>query len=270
MRSSSAKPIPRSQAFNNNNPSTQNNIKPTQNGNGKLIQQQKLNNNRDISRNRSSTVTKQNGASNGVGVNRAPSMPPRIINRRYAHVKSKVNSITDHSPSPSEVKIFHEPLKVNATPKVGSLANADHMPLGGNVRILQRKLNFRETARPRVDAKSDIIIPKSEKRIPTEKLVWKAEAKVGSLINAGHQPGGGQNKIFNEPVKVNASAKVGSLDNVTHVPGGGNISDYARSISGTGSTRSRRNTGSSEMAAQSPSTLNADIDSLGGDSEINH
>uniref|UniRef100_A0A914L103 Microtubule-associated protein n=1 Tax=Meloidogyne incognita TaxID=6306 RepID=A0A914L103_MELIC len=200
-------------------------------------------------------------------------MPPRIINRRYAHIKSKVNSITDHSPTPSEVKIFHEPLKVVASPKVGSLVNADHTPLGGNVRILQRKLNFRETARPRVDAKSEIIIPKSEKRIPTEKLVWKAEAKVGSLINAGHQPGGGQNKIFNEPVKVKANSKVGSLDNITHVPGGGNvkISDYARSISGTGSMRSRRNTGSSEMAAQSPSTLNADIDSLGGDSsEINN
>uniref|UniRef100_A0A915M383 Microtubule-associated protein n=1 Tax=Meloidogyne javanica TaxID=6303 RepID=A0A915M383_MELJA len=161
MRSSSAKPIPRSQPFNNNNnnnstiPNTRHN--PSQNG--KLIQQ----NNRDISRNS----------------------------------ECKVNSITDHSPTPSEVKIFHEPLKVVASPKVGSLVNADHTPLGGNVRILQRKLNFRETARPRVDAKSEIIIPKSEKRIPTEKLVWKAEAKVGSLINAGHQPGGGQNKVFN-------------------------------------------------------------------------
>nr|CAD2157326.1 unnamed protein product [Meloidogyne enterolobii] len=88
MRSSSAKPIPRSQPFNNNNnnnstiPDTRHN--PSQNG--KLIQQ----NNRDISRNRSSTLTKQNGtgnASNGVAINRAPSMPPRIINRRYAHIK---------------------------------------------------------------------------------------------------------------------------------------------------------------------------------------
>lgn len=43
--------------------------------------------------------------------------------------------------------------------------NADHIAAGGNVRILQRKLNFRETARPRVDAKSDVIIPKSEKRV---------------------------------------------------------------------------------------------------------
>nr|CAD2172914.1 unnamed protein product [Meloidogyne enterolobii] len=76
MRSSSAKPIPRSQPFNNNNnnnsaiPNTRHN--PSQNG--KLIQQ----NNRDISRNRSSTLTKQNGtgnASNGVAINRAPSMP---------------------------------------------------------------------------------------------------------------------------------------------------------------------------------------------------
>ena len=54
MRSSSAKPIPRSQAFNNNNPSMPSHNSrplPTQNGNGKLTQQQQKSFSRDISRN---------------------------------------------------------------------------------------------------------------------------------------------------------------------------------------------------------------------------
>lgn len=171
---------------------------------------------------------------------------PRIVNKRYAHVKSKVGSITDYQAAPSDVKIFHQPIKVSASPKVGSLQNASHVPAGGNVKIENRKLNFREAAKPRVEAKSEVEIPKSDVKISTKKLVWNAESKVGSLEKATHKPGGGNVQIFNEPVKVKAESKVGSRDNIGHVPGGGNvkISEYALSPSGNGSVRSnsRRDT----------------------------
>ena len=76
-----------------------------------------------------------------------------------------MNSITDYSPAPSGIKIFHQPIKVSAASKVGSLQNAAHVPAGGNVKIENRKLNFRETAKPRVEAKSELPIPKSEVKV---------------------------------------------------------------------------------------------------------
>ncbi|KAI3415943.1 hypothetical protein GPALN_005505 [Globodera pallida] len=189
---------------------------------------------------------------------RAPSVP---VNRRYAHVKSKVGSMTDYSPPPSHVKIFHESVRVSAASKVGSLQNASHLPAGGNVKIENRKLNFREAAKPRVEDKSDVPVPKSAKKIPSQKLEWKAQSKVGSLENAKHKAAGGNLKIFNEPVRVKSESKVGSLDNIGHVSGGGNIkiSDYARSVSGSGGSRrdtadSGRSSSSADAGTPKPTT----------------
>jgi microtubule-associated protein tau len=101
---------------------------------------------------------------------------------------------------------------VSASPKVGSLQNASHVPAGGNVKIENRKLNFREAAKPRVEAKSEVEIPKSDVKasfkrnmettmafvlcqISTKKLVWNAESKVGSLEKATHKPGGGNVQV---------------------------------------------------------------------------
>jgi hypothetical protein len=54
---------------------------------------------------------------------------------------------------------------VNAGSRVGSLQNASHIPAGGNVKIENRKLNFREAAKPRVEAKSEIKTPKSQIKV---------------------------------------------------------------------------------------------------------
>ncbi|KAL3086446.1 hypothetical protein niasHT_033096 [Heterodera trifolii] len=210
---------------------------------------------REGSRNRNDALgaQKPNGHSP-----RTPSVPP--VNKRYAHVKSKVGSITEYTPSPSQVKIFHESVRVSATPKVGSLQNASHVPAGGNVTIENRKLNFREAAKPRVEDKSEVPIPKSEKKIATQKLEWKAQSKVGSLDNVKHKPAGGNLKIFHESVRVKCESKVGSLDNIGHVPGGGNVkvSDYARSVSGNGdgSRRDTFDSGRSSSSADLPKTKN--------------
>lgn len=48
--------------------------------------------------------------------------------KKYAHVKSRVDANSDYTPPQSRVKIFHQPLKINAAPKVGSLQNASHVP----------------------------------------------------------------------------------------------------------------------------------------------
>uniref|UniRef100_A0A914I9M0 Microtubule-associated protein n=1 Tax=Globodera rostochiensis TaxID=31243 RepID=A0A914I9M0_GLORO len=163
---------------------------------------------------------------------RAPSVP---VNRRYAHVKSKVGSMTDYSPPPSN----------SALCKTRRIC-----------RIENRKLNFREAAKPRVEDKSAVPVPKSDK-----KLEWKAQSKVGSLENAKHKPSGGNLKIFNEPVRVKSESKIGSLDNIGHVSGGGNIkiSDYARSISGSGGSRrdtadSGRSSSSADAGTPKPTT----------------
>lgn len=46
-------------------------------------------------------------------------------------------------------------------------------------------------------------------------------AKVGSLRNIHHVPGGGNVRIHNKYQRMEAEARIGSLDNMTYAPGGG-------------------------------------------------
>lgn len=72
----------------------------------------------------------------------ANSLAPRTSSK-FSHVKryfkfiyfiyffykfSQVNSLSGYKPAVSQVRIFHQPLRVNAQSKVGSLENASHMP----------------------------------------------------------------------------------------------------------------------------------------------
>jgi microtubule-associated protein tau len=87
---------------------------------------------------------------------------------------------------------------VNATkPKVGAAAAtttaADHKPSGVAV----------------------------EKKLPGQKLEWKADSKIGSLSNASHKPAGGTVKVVSSKLEWKASSKIGFRDNEKHVPGGG-------------------------------------------------
>ena len=54
-----------------------------------------------------------------------------------------------------------------AQPKIGSLAKVNHTPGGGDVKIENRKLEFKE----------------------------KASSKIGSLDKASHSPGGGNVQV---------------------------------------------------------------------------
>ncbi|KAK2833977.1 hypothetical protein Q5P01_017866 [Channa striata] len=77
--------------------------------------------------------------------------------------------------------------------KVGSTENLKHMPGGGKVQIVNKKMD-----------------------------ISNVTSKCGSKENIHHKPGGGKVEIKSEKVDFKAvPSKVGSLENVTHVPGGG-------------------------------------------------
>ncbi|VVC40195.1 Hypothetical protein CINCED_3A023528 [Cinara cedri] len=108
--------------------------------------------------------------------------------------------------------------------KVGSLQNTSYKPGGGQVKIENRKLEWK--AGTRVVAKNDTYVPGGgDKKIQSVKLQWNAKPKVGSLENKTHKPGGGDKKI--ETVKLDfkdkAKPKIGSKDNIKHTPGGGTV-----------------------------------------------
>jgi hypothetical protein len=56
-----------------------------------------------------------------------------------------------HQPLGGNVKIENRKLNWKAESKIGSLDNATHQPLGGNVKIENRKLDFKQKAKPKTD-----------------------------------------------------------------------------------------------------------------------
>ncbi|XP_052803367.1 microtubule-associated protein tau-like isoform X2 [Mya arenaria] len=106
--------------------------------------------------------------------------------------------------------------------KIGSLANTKHVPGGGNVKVLDAKVDFTNVS-SKVGSKDKIHHKPAggDKKIESQKLAWKTESRVGSMKNASHSPGGGNVKILDQKVEVKAQAKVGSTANLKHKPGGG-------------------------------------------------
>ncbi|EUB64712.1 Microtubule-associated protein [Echinococcus granulosus] len=100
----------------------------------------------------------------------------RILDTKvdFSHAQSKCNSKANlnYKPGGGDIQIVEKKLnfKENSKPRVNSLANARHTPGGGNVKIESRKLKFKEAA----------------------------TSRVGSLQNASHKAGGGNVEIFNE------------------------------------------------------------------------
>jgi len=200
------------------------------------------------------------GAAGGGRVPRSKSVP-----------KPFTSWATPPSTSESAKKVPMNKIKVGMTQspnikqvrsKVGSLANATHKAGGGDIRIENRKLDWKKDGR--TDAFNSSYKPGGgDKKIENRKLEWNTTSKVGSMANAKHRAGGGNVKIMDQKVKVKVQSKIGSLDNVKHKPGGGDkkvfndveymrqVSDHAVSItnaSGPGSLTSSRR----ESSSQSP------------------
>ncbi|XP_025194128.1 microtubule-associated protein tau isoform X2 [Melanaphis sacchari] len=163
--------------------------------------------------------------------------PSKIPKKDRSELKTPTRAVTPKSPenlmSIGQKKLPMNKVQVGSAPspnlkvvrsKVGSLQNTSHKPGGGQVKIENRKLEWK--AGTRVEAKNDAYVPGGgDKKIQSVKLQWNAKPKVGSLDNKTHKPGGGDKKI--ETVKLDfkdkAKPKIGSKDNIKHTPGGGAV-----------------------------------------------
>lgn len=102
--------------------------------------------------------------------------------------------------SPGSVRGRTPPLPSHPMPdlssvksKVGSTENLKHIPGGGKVQIVSKKMDLSNVT-----------------------------SKCGSKENIHHKPGGGKVEIKSEKLGYKSvQSKVGSLENISHVPGGG-------------------------------------------------
>ncbi|XP_016145465.1 microtubule-associated protein tau-like isoform X4 [Sinocyclocheilus grahami] len=111
------------------------------------------------------------------------------------NIRSKVGSTDNlrHQPGGGQVQILDQKVDFsNIQSKCGSKGNLRHVPGGGNVQILHKKIDL-----------------------------TNVQSKCGSKDNIRHKPGGGNIEIRSEKVEFKAQSKVGSMENIKHTPGGG-------------------------------------------------
>ncbi|KAI6050640.1 MAP2 [Marmota monax] len=129
--------------------------------------------------------------------------------------------------TPKQLRLINQPLPdlKNVKSKIGSTDNIKYQPKGGQVRILNKKIDFS-----------------------------KVQSRCGSKDNIKHSAGGG-GRVKIESVKLDfkekAQAKVGSLDNAHHVPGGGNVKIDSQKLNFREHAKARVDHGA-EIITQSP------------------
>ncbi|XP_041487765.1 microtubule-associated protein 2 isoform X3 [Microtus oregoni] len=160
--------------------------------------------------------------------------------------------------TPKQLRLINQPLPdlKNVKSKIGSTDNIKYQPKGGQVRILNKKIDFSKV-QSRCGSKDNIkhSAGGGNVQIVTKKIdLSHVTSKCGSLKNIRHRPGGGRVKI--ESVKLDfkekAQAKVGSLDNAHHVPGGGNVKIDSQKLNFREHAKARVDHGA-EIITQSPS-----------------
>ena len=153
--------------------------------------------------------------------------------RPYARVENekisgapKVGSLEnkDYQRGGGNVTIVNRRVDWLASSKVGSLDNVHHKPLASNKQIVSEKLDFGQRARPRVAADNRGYVPGGgDVQIINENLNWDTKPKVGSLDNVSHTPRAPTKKIVHEPTRWQAASKVGSLENKDYQPPSSNV-----------------------------------------------
>ncbi|CAO2624851.1 Microtubule-associated protein 2 [Lemmus lemmus] len=160
--------------------------------------------------------------------------------------------------TPKQLRLINQPLPdlKNVKSKIGSTDNIKYQPKGGQVRILNKKIDFSKV-QSRCGSKDNIkhSAGGGNVQIVTKKIdLSHVTSKCGSLKNIRHRPGGGRVKI--ESVKLDfkekAQAKVGSLENAHHVPGGGNVKIDSQKLNFREHAKARVDHGA-EIITQSPS-----------------
>uniref|UniRef100_G1DGH1 Microtubule-associated protein n=1 Tax=Capra hircus TaxID=9925 RepID=G1DGH1_CAPHI len=159
--------------------------------------------------------------------------------------------------TPKQLRLINQPLSdlKNVKSKIGSTDNIKYQPKGGQVRILNKKIDFSKV-QSRCGSKDNTkhSAGGGNVQIVTKKIdLSHVTSKCGSLKNIRHRPGGGRVKI--ESVKLDfkekAQAKVGSLDNAHHVPGGGNVKIDSQKLNFREHAKARVDHGA-EIITQSP------------------
>uniref|UniRef100_A0A8C0AWR4 Microtubule-associated protein n=1 Tax=Buteo japonicus TaxID=224669 RepID=A0A8C0AWR4_9AVES len=159
--------------------------------------------------------------------------------------------------TPKQLRVINQPLPdlKNVRSKIGSTENIKYQPKGGQVRILNKKIDFSDI-QSRCGSRDNIkhSAGGGNVQIVTKKIdLSHVTSKCGSLKNIHHKPGGGRVKI--ESVKLDfkekAQAKVGSLENAHHVPGGGNVKIDSQKLNFREHAKARVDHGA-EIITQSP------------------
>ncbi|XP_064925072.1 microtubule-associated protein 2 isoform X5 [Columba livia] len=159
--------------------------------------------------------------------------------------------------TPKQLRVINQPLPdlKNVRSKIGSTDNIKYQPKGGQVRILNKKIDFSDV-QSRCGSRDNIkhSAGGGNVQIVTKKIdLSHVTSKCGSLKNIHHKPGGGRVKI--ESVKLDfkekAQAKVGSLENAHHVPGGGNVKIDSQKLNFREHAKARVDHGA-EIITQSP------------------
>ncbi|KAG7239314.1 hypothetical protein INR49_029279 [Caranx melampygus] len=176
--------------------------------------------------------------------------------------EKKVAVIRTPPKSPSsaqrQLKVLNQPLPdlKNVKSKIGSTSNLKHQPKGGQVHILNEKLDFSHV-QSKCGSKDNLKhTPKGGNvHIQTKKIdLSHITSKCGSMSNIHHRPGGGNVRIENQKLdfKEKAHAKVGSLDNTSHVPGGGNVMIESHKLTFRESAKARVDHGAEIVVTHSP------------------
>ncbi|AWP12956.1 putative microtubule-associated protein 2-like [Scophthalmus maximus] len=159
--------------------------------------------------------------------------------------------------TPKQLRIINQPLPdfKNIKSKIGSTENIKYQPKGGQIHILNRKVDFSHVL-PKCSSKDNLKhSPRgSNVMIQTKKIdLSHVTSKCGSLDNIHHRPGGGNVRI--ETVKLDfkdkAQAKVGSLDKALHFPGGGRITIESQRLASRDQAKARLDHGA-DISVQSP------------------
>ncbi|XP_029930292.1 microtubule-associated protein 2-like isoform X2 [Myripristis murdjan] len=175
------------------------------------------------------------------------------------NVKSKIGSTSNlkHQPKGGQIQILNEKLDFShVQSKCGSKDNLKHSPRGGNVFIPSVKLDYSH-----VQSKCGSLdkiqhhAGGGHVQIQSKKIdVSHVTAKCGSMSNIHHRPGGGHVRIENVKLdfKEKAHAKVGSMDNASHVPGGGNIMIESHKLMFRETAKARVDHGAEIVVTHSP------------------
>ncbi|KAL4618099.1 microtubule-associated protein 2-like isoform X4 [Arapaima gigas] len=159
--------------------------------------------------------------------------------------------------TPKQLRVINQPLPdlKNVKSKIGSTDNIKYQPKGGQIEILNKKLDFSHV-QSKCGSKDNLkhAAHGSNIQIQTKKIdLSHVTSKCGSLDNIRHRPGGGNVRI--ESVKLDfkdkAQAKVGSLENAHHIPGGGNVTIESHKLTFRETAKARVDHGA-EIVTQSP------------------